>query len=63
MNDNIVIIGTGSITSITTGMINNITLIGIWEVAIFGFIGAIMGYVAKILIKFIIKLTKNKKNE
>lgn len=63
MNDNILTIGTGSITSITTGIINNITLIEIWEVAVFGFIGAIMGYVAKVLIKFIIKLTKNKKNE
>ena len=63
MNDNTITIGTGSITSITTGVVNNITFIELWEVALFGFIGAIMGLLAKILIKWIISLTKNKRNE
>jgi hypothetical protein len=63
MNDNIVTIGTGSITSMTTGVIINITLLGIWEVALYGFIGASVGLLAKILIKWIISLTKNKQNE
>lgn len=63
MNDNTITIGTGSITSMTAGVINNITFLEIWEVALFGFIGAIMGLLAKIFIKWIISLTKNKRNE
>lgn len=63
MNDNIATIGIGSITSITTGIINDVTFVEIWKVALFGFIGAVMGYMARILIKYIIKLIKNRNNE
>jgi len=58
MNDNLITIGTGSLTSMTIGIINNITLLQLWEVGIYGFVGAGMGYLAKVLIKIVIKLIK-----
>lgn len=58
MNDNLITIGLGSVTSVFTGIIINVTLSGLWEIALYGFVGAGMGYLAKRIIKSIINTIK-----